>query len=103
MTIDGVFIRLGATVQHATRETIKEMIVESLGILFKKNISINQDLTFTYANQLFKKKKISFGDIEKKNLGLINSDNKYTNLEISGDFVIISKDSESDYYNKYLF
>ena len=29
-------------------------------------------------------------------------DNKYTNLEISGDFVIISKDSESDYYNKYL-
>ena len=26
------------------------------------------------------KKKISFGDVEKKNLGLINSDNKYTNL-----------------------
>lgn len=80
MTIDGVFVRLGATVQHATRETIKEMIVESSGISFEKNISINQDLTFTYANQLFKKKKISFGDVEKKNLGLINSDNKYTNL-----------------------
>ena len=63
-----------------TRETIKEMIVESSGISFEKNISINQDLTFTYANQLFKKKKISFGDVEKKNLGLINSDNKYTNL-----------------------
>lgn len=38
MTIDGVFVRLGATVQHATRETIKEMIVESSGISFEKNI-----------------------------------------------------------------
>ncbi len=56
MTIDGVFVRLGATVQHATRETIKEMILESSGISFEKNISINQDLTFSYANRLFKKK-----------------------------------------------
>ena len=80
MTIDGVFVRLGATVQHATKETIREMIMESSGISFEKNISINQDLTFTFANQLFKKKKISFGNVEKKNLGLINSDNKYTNL-----------------------
>lgn len=80
MTIDGVFVRLGATVQHATRETIREMIIESAGILFEKNISINQDLTFIYANELFKKKNISFGNVEKKNLGLINKDNKYTNL-----------------------
>ena len=80
MTIDGVFVRLGATVQHATKETIREMIMESSGISFEKNISINQDLTFTFANQLFKKKKISFGNVEKKNLALINSDNKYTNL-----------------------
>ena len=82
MTVDGIFIRLGATVQHATRETIKEMIIESSGISFEKNISINQDLTFTYANELFKKKHIAFGDIEKKNLGLINVDNKYTNLAL---------------------
>lgn len=80
MTSDGVFVRLGATVQHATKETIREMIIESSGISFEKNISINQDLTFTYANKLFKKKNISFGDTEKKNLGIINVDNKYTNL-----------------------
>lgn len=80
MTTDGVFVRLGATVQHATKETIKEMIIESSGISFEKNISINQDLTFTYANRIFKKKNISFGDVEKKNLGIINADNKYTNL-----------------------
>lgn len=29
---------------------------------------------------MFNKKKISFGNVEKKNLGLINSYNKYTNL-----------------------
>jgi len=80
MTINGVFVRLGATVQQATKETIREMIIESSGVSFEKNISINQDLTFTYANRLFKKKNVSFGEIEKKNLGLINTDNKYTNL-----------------------
>lgn len=52
--------------QRATRETIKEMIVESSGISFEKNISINQDLTFTYANKIFKKKNIAFGDVEKR-------------------------------------
>lgn len=80
MTVDGVFVRLGATVQHATKETIKEMIIDSSGISFEKNISINQELTFTYANNLFKKKNIAFGEIEKKNLGIINTDNLYTNL-----------------------
>ena len=80
MTTDGVFVRLGATVQHATKETIKEMIIESSGVSFEKNISINQDLTFTYANKIFKNRDISFGDVEKRNLGIINLDNKYTNL-----------------------
>ena len=60
----------------------KGMTIESSGISFEKNISINQDLTFTYANKIFKKKNIAFGDIEKKNLGLINADNKYTNLAL---------------------
>ncbi len=82
MTTEGVFVRLGATVQHATKETIKEMIIESSGVSFEKNISINQDLTFIYADKTFKKKNISFGDIEKKNLKLINDDNKYTNLAL---------------------
>lgn len=29
-------------------------------------------------------------------------DNKYVNAEMSGDFIILSKEEESDYYNKYL-
>lgn len=82
MTVAGVFVRQGATVQHATRETIREMIIESAGISFEKNISINQNLTFEYASKVFKDKKIAFGNLEKKNLGLINRDNKYTNLAL---------------------
>ncbi len=56
------------------------MIIESSGISFEKNISTNQELTFTYANKVFKDKNIAVKDVEKKNLGIINSDNKYTNL-----------------------
>lgn len=56
MTIDGVFVRLGATVQRATRETIKEMIVESSGISFEKNISINQDLTLLMLTKYLKRR-----------------------------------------------
>ncbi len=63
MTVDGVFVRLGATVQHATkRKQLKEMIIDSSEFHFEKNISINQELTFTYANNLFKKKNIAFGE-----------------------------------------
>lgn len=56
MTPNGVYIRLGAVVKMATRELIKEMIIESANITFEKNISINQDLTFLYATRVFKKR-----------------------------------------------
>lgn len=80
MTPDGVYIRVGATSQKATDDIIRDMIIESYGVTFEKNISLNQDLTFTYADMVFKNKNIAFGDIEKKNLGLINENNLYTNL-----------------------
>jgi len=80
MTPNGVFIRLGTTVKMATSELIKEMIIESANITFEKNISINQDLTFLYANKVFKEKGLKFTEREKKNLGLLNEKNKYTNL-----------------------
>ena len=46
----------------------------------KKNISINQDLTFIYAERIFKQKEIAFGIREKKTLGIVNDKGKYTNL-----------------------
>jgi len=80
MTPDGVFVRVGATSQHATRDSIKDMLLEASGITFEKNISLNQDLTFLYTERIFKEKDISFGTREKKTLGIINEKNKFTNL-----------------------
>ncbi len=80
MTPDGVYVRLGATVQSASRDVIKQMILESSGITFEKNVSIIQDLTFLYAERIFKEKDLKFGKIDKKNLGIINEKNMYTNL-----------------------
>ena len=80
MTPNGVFIRVGATSQPATRDSIREMLIESSGITFEKNISVNQDLTFVYTEKYFKEKGIAFGVREKKILGITNEKDMYTNL-----------------------
>lgn len=83
MTTDGVYVRLGATAQHATKETIKEMIIESSGITFEKNICINQNLTFDYAEKIFSNNGININEINvKKNLHFITDKNIYTNLAL---------------------
>ena len=80
MTSDGVYIRVGSTCQPATSYSIRDMIIDSSDINFEKNISSNQELTFIYAENVFKEKDILFRDREKKMLGLINENNLYTNL-----------------------
>ena len=56
------------------------MIKETDGDSFEKLRSLNQELTFNYADMIFKNTDISFGDIQKKTLGIIGEDNLYTNL-----------------------
>lgn len=80
MTPEGVYVRFGATAQHATKDSIRDMIVETSGVTFEKNLSVNQDLTFMYAERIFKAKDLGFGKVEKKNLGIINDKDMYTNL-----------------------
>lgn len=80
MTSSGVYIRFGATSQPATNDAIREMIIESTGVNFEKNISVNQDLTFNYATRVFNENGLKFGKIEQKNLGIINDKEMYTNL-----------------------
>ena len=83
MTTDGVYVRLGETVQHATKATIKEMIIESTGITFEKNICINQNLTFDYATKIFKNNGIDIDEINvKRNLNFITDKKIYTNLAL---------------------
>ena len=80
MTSSGVFVRLGATSQPATKDSIRDIIIESVGITFEKNLSAEQELTFKYAEKTFKEKNILFGQREQKTLGIINDKDMYTNL-----------------------
>ncbi len=80
ITPEGVYVRLGATNRMATRDEIVKMIMEDTNVKFEDNISINQDLTFKALEREFKNQDIELNNIKMKNMGLINDDNKYTNL-----------------------
>ena len=82
MTPEGVYVRIGATSQPSTSNAIRDMIIDSSGITFEKNMSVNQELTFVYTERIFKEKEIAFGNREKKILGIINDNDKYTNLAL---------------------
>ena len=76
----GVYIRQGNSSVPASEEYIRQMIKETDGDSFEKLRSLNQKLTFNYADIIFKNANISFGDIQKKTLGIIGEDNLYKNL-----------------------
>lgn len=76
----GVYIRQGTSSVPASEDYIRQMIKETDGDSFEKLRSLNQDLTFNYANMIFEKAAINFSDIQKKTLGIIGEDNLYTNL-----------------------
>ncbi|MEG1141462.1 MAG: putative DNA binding domain-containing protein [Clostridia bacterium] len=82
MIPDGVYVRVGATSQPSTRDSIRDMLIDSSDITFEKNLSINQNLTFLYIERIFQEKSIAFGTREKKTLGILNSKDKYTNLAL---------------------
>lgn len=76
----GVYIRQGTSSVPASEDYIRQMIKETDGDSFEKLRSLNQNLTFNYANMIFEKADINFSDIQKKTLGIIGEDNLYTNL-----------------------
>lgn len=78
----GVFVRQGTSSAPASDEAIRRMIKESDGDSFEEMRSLNQELTFEEVGTLFKRKNIPFGIAQMKTLGLINSENIYTNLAL---------------------
>ena len=76
----GVYIRQGNSSVPASEDYIRQMIKETDGDSFEKLRSLNQELTFNYADTVLKNSNISFGDIQKKTLGIIGEDGLYTNL-----------------------
>jgi len=79
---EGVFVRQGPSSVPASETAILSMIKETSGDRYEIARSLNQQLTFVSANAYFKKKKVAFGDAQKKTLQLIGEDNTYTNLAL---------------------
>lgn len=80
MKPSGVFIRVGTSTVQASEAHIRNMIKLSDKEGFTELRSLEQSLTFTVAEKVFKDAGIAFGEAQKVMLGLIDTDGQYTNL-----------------------
>ncbi|MCK9253501.1 MAG: putative DNA binding domain-containing protein [Clostridiales bacterium] len=76
----GVYIRQGTSSVPASEDAIRKMIRESESDSYEANRSLLQDLTFDYAKAELASRKIEFGKVQQKNIGVLTSDAIYTNL-----------------------
>lgn len=76
----GVYVRQGASSVPASETAILQMIKEASGDVYEEARSLNQNLTFKEAEEYFAKKKLPFGEAQKRTLQLINADGTYSNL-----------------------
>lgn len=77
---EGVFVRRGASTVSASEAEILKMIKEATGDNYEAARSLNQQLTFEYADKFFKDRKVAFADEQKRTLGIISADNTFSNL-----------------------
>lgn len=77
---EGVYVRQGASSVPASETMILNMIKETGGDSYENTRSLNQQLTFSVAEQYFSKKGFEFGDPQKRTLQIIGSDGTYSNL-----------------------
>lgn len=79
---EGVFVRQGTSSVPASDAAIRMMIRETDGDNYEDMRSMNQELTFKYASDIFSSKNVEFGIPQMRSLGLINVDGLYTNLAL---------------------
>lgn len=77
---EGVYVRRGTSAYPASEEAIRQMIKETDGDSCEQMRCLNQDLTFKAAEEEFARRNVAFGSEQKKTLGLLNSEDLYTNL-----------------------
>ena len=77
---EGVYVRQGSSTVPATDTAILRMIKETDGEKYEDVRSLNQELTFVDTEKEFAIQNISFGTEQQKTLGLMNSNEIYTNL-----------------------
>lgn len=79
----GVFVRQGASSVPASQEQIRQFIKLSDGDTYEAMRSLNQNLTFTTAQQIFQANNLEFDERKYLTLGLRNiKDNQFTNLAL---------------------
>jgi ATP-dependent DNA helicase RecG len=79
-TTKGVYVRQGASSVNASTSAILSMISANNVDSFEDKVSINQELTFLKAEEIFRLKNLPFDGNSKMTLGLVNHDRLYTNL-----------------------
>lgn len=80
---NGVYIRQGASSVQASSEQIRRMIKVSDGDSFEEMRSLEQELTFSQAEQAFQKYHVPFAEEKYNALGIRSiADNLYTNLAL---------------------
>jgi len=77
---EGVYVRQGTASVPASDAAIRHMIKETDGDSFEDMRSLEQELTFKATDAEFSRRKVEFGTLQKKTLGLISADGIYTNL-----------------------
>lgn len=78
----GVYIRLGSASIPATEDTIRALLMDTHKIRYETIASLEQDLTFQYADNLFSSYDLMFGKQQMKTLGMIDKEGKFTNLAL---------------------
>ncbi len=77
---EGVYVRQGYSSVPATNTAIRRMIKETDGDRFEEMRSLEQNLTFEAAEKEFLDRKVRFGQMQMKTLGIMSQDGVYTNL-----------------------
>ncbi len=76
----GVYVRSGTTSAPASEDVIRMMIKMTDGDSYEANRSLVQELTFNTLNDELQKRGLEFTEVQMKNLGILSSDNIYTNM-----------------------
>ncbi|MEA5084777.1 MAG: putative DNA binding domain-containing protein [Lachnospiraceae bacterium] len=76
----GVYVRNGTTSAPASEDAIRMMIKMADGDSFEENRSLVQELTFNRLEEELQKRGLEFTEVQMKNLGILSSDDIYTNM-----------------------
>ncbi len=76
----GVYVRNGTSTDPSTDTAIRRMIKETDGDSYEEMRSLEQKLSFEAAQAQFAKQTLDFDIVKQKTLGLLSTDDVYSNL-----------------------